>query len=282
MSRYEKHKLENKELPFIYRESFVDPNNLMSGLSNWHENIELLYIVDGHGMVSDNGNIIPVSAGDVVVINANHLHSLAAKDRTMLFHYLIVDRSFCVANGFDSTQLTFDTKIEDRKFQSLLNAVNAVYRTASEKDYRTLQIRSLVMQLLVLLCCDHSTCAPLTKRAQQSFSYVKQTIDYIRATYDRDLSLEDAATFVGINKCYLSREFHKYTGYSFVAYVNLTRCKRAQQLLLDVRLSISEVGKQCGFESPSYFARSYQRYMGMLPSEYRAQALKTSIELDEF
>ena len=94
----------------------------------------------------------------------------------------------------------------------------------------------------------------------------KQLADYIRASFDKDFSLEDVAAFVGVNKCYLSREFHKYTGYTFVAYVNRTRCKMAQRLLLDGGLSIREVGERCGFESPSYFSRTYKKLMGKTPS----------------
>jgi AraC-like DNA-binding protein len=96
----------------------------------------------------------------------------------------------------------------------------------------------------------------------------------VRASYEKNFSLDDVAAFVGVNKCYLSREFHKYTGYPFVAYVNRTRCKMAQQMLADERISISDVGKRCGFPNRSYFAKCFQRYIGVLPGEYRAQIIK--------
>lgn len=268
MSQYESHNLEENELPFIYREMSILPGKKL-GASNWHENIEILYVVCGGGEISNNGEVIPVAVGDVVVINANHLHAFATHGEKFTYRYLIVDRSFCLANGFDSSALAFDSQIHDSRVSGIMDEIDLAYKMGEGEPYRTLGIRSRVLSLLLILCRDHSRKSPEIKRTERSLSYVKQAIDYVRANYDKDHSLDEVADFVGVNKCYLSREFHKYTGYPFVAYVNMTRCKMARQLLLDSRLTISEVGARSGFDNPSYFAKSFQKYIGMLPSEYR-------------
>lgn len=270
MSQYESHNLEERELPFIYREMSIAPGKKL-GASNWHENIELLYILEGGGEISNNGVSIPVKEGDIVVINANHLHAFATGESKMRYKYLIVDRSFCLTNGFDSTRLSFDEQISDTAVRDLMDEIEKAYAADENEPYRVLRIRSLILSLMLLLCRDHSRVAPDAKRPERSLAYVKGAIDYIRANYDKDISLDDVAEFVGVNKCYLSREFHKYTGYPFVAYINMTRCKMARQLLLDEKLSISEIGARAGFENPSYFAKSFVKYIGMLPSEYRSK-----------
>lgn len=274
MSQYENHNLEDQILPFIYRPGSVRATDYRFGSSNWHENIELLYITDGEGLVSDNSQLISVSKGDVAVINSNHLHALAGGHQPMSYRYLIVDRAFCIANGFDSAHLSFRTKIADRELNRLLDELHAAYGMSKETQYRTLTIRALVLQLMLLLCKNHSTAISQEAHADRGAAYIKQAIDYIRATYDKDVSLEDVASFIGISACYLSREFHKYTGYSFVAYLNRTRCKKAQQLLSDDRLDIHEIGKQCGFENRSYFSKIFRRYIGASPIEYRTKVLK--------
>ncbi|MBE6689790.1 MAG: AraC family transcriptional regulator [Ruminococcaceae bacterium] len=271
MSRYENHHLEDRALPFIYKQSVAPPTYRMPGSSNWHENIELLYVTRGSGVISNNGQVLSVGAGDVAVINANHLHTLAADEEPMAYRYLIVDRAFCLANGFDTNAIRFAPLIRDDGLRVLLEELHGAYGIAAEAPYRTLQIRTAVLRLMVALCNGYGTPSQRSEQSEGSVAHVKAAIDYIRASYGKSFSLEDVAAFVGMNKCYLSREFHKYTGYTFVAYVNRTRCKMAQRLLLDGGLSIREVGERCGFESPSYFARSFQRYVGMLPGEYRAQ-----------
>lgn len=275
MSNYENHNLEDKELPFIYKENSIKPTSRMFGSSNWHENIEILYIVKGDGAISNNGTVFSVSEGDITVINPNQLHTLAAGEEAMLHRYLIIDRSFCIANGIDTNSVSFETRIYDSRARDLMEELHAAYLTPKANPFRTLFIRSVVLEILALLCKRHASAAQQSERMERRAAYVKQAIAYIRASYSKSFSLEDVASFVGINKCYLSREFHKYTGYPFAAYVNRTRCKMAKQLLLDERLSISEVGSRCGFENRSYFAKSFRRYVGMLPGEYRANKLNT-------
>ena len=275
MSQYENHHLENSPLPFIYNFSSVTQTNHMFGSSNWHENIEIIHITEGDGIISINGQILPVSPDDIVVINSNQLHALSAEKDTMHYRYLIVDRSFCLLNGFDSNLLSYKTKLRDSHITALSDSLHAAYDTAEDTAYRTLSIRCLVSQIMLLLCRDYSQPFERTERFDRGATYTKKAIDYINAAYDKDFSLEDVADFVGISKFYLSHEFHKYTGYPFVGYVNRVRCKKAQQLLADEHLEIKEISSLCGFENASYFARAFRRYIGISPAEYRALILKT-------
>ena len=157
MSNYENHKLEAMALPFIYKERSVRPTNRRFGSSNWHENIEIIYVIKGEGAVFCNAREIAVRAGDIVVINSNHMHTIAA-DREMLTHrYLIIDRSFCLANGFDSHSLTFENYVRDDALRDLLEKLEVAYRQPESDPFRVATIRSLVLQLLVCLCSGHST-----------------------------------------------------------------------------------------------------------------------------
>lgn len=272
MSHYENHHLEERQLPFIYKAREVRPSSRLFGSSNWHENIEILYIIRGEGAVSNNAQVHPVVEGDIVVINSNHLHTLAAGEAPMFHRYLIVDRSFCLSNGFDTNLISFEAMVSTPRVRALMDRLEEEYQRDVSDPYRTLGIRLTVLELMRELCMHHSSPLREDFHASRILTCIKQAIDYIRASYDKDFSLEDVAEFVGINKYYLSREFHKYTGYSFVAYVNRTRCLMAQKLLSEERLSISEVGRRCGFENRSYFAKSFKSYVGMLPGEYRASS----------
>lgn len=268
MSHYESHHLEEEPLPFIFKECVARSSGIFPSASNWHENVEILFVTEGCGTVWDNGHATRVSAGDVFVFNANHLHSLGGE---MHYCYLIVDRTFCLSNSIDTAAFSFDPFIvSDPSLQKLMEELRGCYALPDLAPLRTPEIRSVVLRLMLHLCRAHASPILPDASAEKGAAYVKKAIDYIRASYEKSFSLEDVAAFVGVNKCYLSREFHKYTGYRFVAYVNRTRCKMACRLLSDTDLPIGEIGRRCGFENRSYFARSFQTYIGCLPGEYRA------------
>ena len=203
--------------------------------------------------------------------NHNHLHAVASGKVRLRYHYLIIDRAFCLLNGLDTSKIEFESRIYDERVGKHIDELIEAYAIPENDPYRPLLIRTVVLRLIYILARDHGRPEEWVE-GDRSLSYVKNAIAYIHSSYDKDFSLDDAADFVGINKCYLSREFHKYTGYPFVAYVNRTRCKAASELLKDGRFAISDVAARCGFKNKSYFAKNFKRYIGMLPGEYRANA----------
>ena len=52
-------------------------------------------------------------------------------------------------------------------------------------------------------------------------------------------------------------------------YHHLMRCKKAKELLIDSRLSISQVGESAGFVTSSHFSHIFRKMEGCTPSEYR-------------
>ena len=274
MSTYENHRLENSTLPFIFngrtetKRPSTDGTEIAFGSSNWHENTEILLVTAGGGAASDNGHVYKVKAGDVLVFNHNHLHAIAAGEENITYRYLIVDRGFCIANGFDTSALSFSPLIDDEGVRDALEEVRLGYALPEDSPYRELRIRCAVLSLMLLLCEKYSSVDQDT-RTERTSAHIKQAIDYISAHYAEDISLDDVAEFAGVSRCHLSREFHKYTGYSFVSYVNRTRCRAARALLADERLTVTEVGRLSGFSNKSYFAKSFKQYNGVLPMEYR-------------
>ena len=267
MNNYENHNLKNEKLPFICKEISGYP----IGNENWHENIEVICFLKGEGTVLHNGERFSVSEGDTVIINSNCLHGILSTQKKITFRYLIVDRSFCIANGFDTSSAVFNTKVRDEEVFTLMKELSLLYNESEEIPYRTASIRCTVLNLLLILLKKHCTPTDGTALAERSSNYVKKALEYIHASFGRDISLDNIAEFVGVNKCYLSREFHKFTGYSFVEYLNRLRCKAAQKLLAEGKMNVCDIGVACGFQNKSYFAKTFRRYVGMSPGEYRAK-----------
>jgi AraC-like DNA-binding protein len=275
VSHYENHNLENEALPFICKEICGYPE----GNGNWHENIEIICILNGEGSVIHNGESFLVSEGDIVIMNSNQLHGILSRERKLTFRYLIVDRSFCLSNGFDTNNVVFNTKVRDDTVFSLMLELAELYAEDKDIPYRVPTIRYTVLKLVLLLIKKYSIPADGVALSERSANYVKHAIEYIRASFDKDISLDDVAEFVGVNKCYLSREFHKFTGYPFVEYLNRLRCKAAQKLLEEGKMNVCEIGAVCGFQNKSYFAKIFRRYVGISPGEYRTSHAKKTVSL---
>ena len=275
MNTYETHVMADPKLPFIFHKDMKLDARHPSSVCNWHENVEIIHIVQGHGIITVDTQPQEVKEGDTVVINANSLHQFEAKEGTFYYHCLIVDRSFCNANYFDTNRIRFEGQFEDRQISDLFLVLAEEYpQGETHIPYRTLTVRATVLQIMARICRYHSLPADTPTEDVFLLSCIKQAIGYIRAKSDQTLSLDEVSAFVGLSKFYFAREFHRITKYTFISYVNMIRCEKAKALLSEGNLGVGEIGRACGFDNQSYFSRTFREYTGVLPSTYRKNETK--------
>ena len=65
------------------------------------------------------------------------------------------------------------------------------------------------------------------------------------------------------------RRFKVATGYTPVAYVQTLRIEEAKQLLETTDDATDEIGRQVGYEDPTFFRRLFRRHTGTTPARYR-------------
>ncbi len=83
-----------------------------------------------------------------------------------------------------------------------------------------------------------------------------------------DFSTADFASEMGMSRSSLHIKLKSLTGESALDFIRRVRFKEACRLLKDGRYSIAVISDMVGFNSPSYFATCFKRYMGCLPTEW--------------
>ncbi|SEO30165.1 helix-turn-helix domain-containing protein [Paenibacillus sp. OV219] len=98
------------------------------------------------------------------------------------------------------------------------------------------------------------------------------TLRYMEEHFSEELSLDIIAGKLNISRGYLSTYFKEMTGANFVDYVNEFRIKQAQVLLLQSELKIQDVALKSGYNTLSSFNRTFKKFTGVTPTEYRRNA----------
>jgi len=96
--------------------------------------------------------------------------------------------------------------------------------------------------------------------------------NFIHAHSAEELSLGKVARAANTSTNYFSEKFKEATGTNFVKYVARTRFEKAQALLRNADLRVSEIAFAVGFQSLSQFNRVFKKFAGKSPTEYRAAA----------
>ena len=93
---------------------------------------------------------------------------------------------------------------------------------------------------------------------------------------DADLSISNVARMVGLNKTNLYKQFHTYTGMTIAQYIKRVRLEKAQTLLTETHLSVTEISEQVGFKDYNYFCRVFRKACGISANAYRKMHQKNA------
>ncbi len=98
---------------------------------------------------------------------------------------------------------------------------------------------------------------------------------YIQERYREQLSLDEAAKAVNASTRHFCKVFKQATGITFTDYLSRVRVEKAKAMLKNMKLRVSEIAFEVGFESISQFNRSFKRVVGQTPTDYRRRYAKT-------
>ncbi|MEL6306447.1 MAG: AraC family transcriptional regulator, partial [Bacteroidota bacterium] len=112
----------------------------------------------------------------------------------------------------------------------------------------------------------------VNKYSAKAQNRLRKIYGYIDEHYQHKIVLEEVATLCNLTKPAFCRYFKKATGSTFVEFLNQYRISQAKRLLLKGK-NVSEACYECGFESLSYFNRSFKKITGQNPSDFKVRVV---------
>lgn len=103
-------------------------------------------------------------------------------------------------------------------------------------------------------------------------SITDQAVAYVEAHFQENINLDVVAQALGYSPNHLSRHFKQKKGVNFTDYLNGRRVAHARQLIRESGLPLKDIAAQSGFGSANSLIRTFEKYEGMTPGEYRRAA----------
>lgn len=135
-----------------------------------------------------------------------------------------------------------------------------------------LYTESMAMAISTHLLQFYSTRNSQLKSYSQGLSRakLKKATEYINENLTQNISLATMALMVQMSPFYFSRLFKQSTGLTPHQYLIKCRIEEAKQLLRISNLSMAAIAIEIGFADQSHFTRHFKRYVGITPSQFRA------------
>lgn len=102
---------------------------------------------------------------------------------------------------------------------------------------------------------------------------LKRAVAIVEKNMDNiEFSTDEFAREMNMSRSNLHLKLKAITGESTIDFIRKIRFNEAAKLLKDGRYTVAEVSTMVGFNTPSYFATSFKKYFGCLPTEYIKKA----------
>lgn len=241
---------------------------------HWHNDIEILFSLQGSFLIRMEKEEYEVRAGDIVFVGSCEPHEIVFAEEPNSALHISVGSLFCgseifqsmIKTRFKNPVLKQDADIA-RTVNGILHIINGHYdfKGALELRGRLYTILSLIFRKIK----DTSSITENHHRRLMTVMKVQRALDLVATRYNENITLEDAALTSGYEKSAFCRMFRNATGYTFHKYLNDYRIKKAIILLEENHCSIAEAAYQVGFAQQKNFCKLFKDSMGITPSEYR-------------
>ncbi len=186
---------------------------------------------------------------------------------------LVIQHALSMKLIVPQSTVTFslDPISSDRKLRALI--ANLTTELLTEKAGKEIVMSALVEQVLVQILRHYSN---IRRSDELELSRVglidrriRRSVELMHTQITQDLSLKHLAAASYLSPFHFSRLFKKLTGATPHNYLAAIRATRAQLLLAETDLSITEIGTRVGYQSSSHFTKAFRAATGATPREFR-------------
>lgn len=284
-------------IPGIFAEETIRTDSFSMPLRHFHESLELYFLLEGERFYFVDQNTYHMKEGMAILINRNQIHKTSLAENHPHHHRFLMQieserfTSLFQQLGFSDAE-TFGNQycgpavFEAEDWQlccSLMQAIRSEMETLQKAPYSRPMSERLValhtLDLLMLFAENRiSTEASQWKHSAQNYMVntgmhqkVHEIAVWLQHHCTEEISLEQLSEQFYISKSYLTRIFKSVTGFTIIEYINFQRVRKAQSLLLQSQLSVTDIAEQCGFGNVTYFERVFRQLAACSPMQYRKQ-----------
>jgi AraC family transcriptional regulator len=170
---------------------------------------------------------------------------------------------------FPHPRETITPRIRQLADTMAVELINDRFLSAERLEF---MLQELVLSIVDTYVARRRASSALWRGSRFEDSRIRRAIALLRAHPNKDLSMDEVATQVGLSRSRFYDLFQLCTGHSPRAYLDMLCVETAIAKLSSGRGKIAELAAELGFSAQSNFTRFFLNQVGVPPSEYRRAA----------
>jgi AraC-like DNA-binding protein len=252
---------------------------------HFHQFYEILILLAPEANHLIEGNSFHLKMGDMVLLPPYCLHKSIYNEgqssKRLVINFMLPADLFGLPNGYSSLLKPFFDEVPIYRFSQeqkelLYKKLNEIFLYSKQDDYKQSELNELIIHTkfvdflnTILRFKDQSIYSNTDENQTPTALKMYEVSSYIHSHFDEALSLDFLAARFYLSPYYLSHHFKKITNFTVSNYIQMTRIKHAQHLLITTNHKITDIAVSCGFTSFSQFNRVFKKINHMSPRDYR-------------
>lgn len=255
---------------------------------HYHPEVELTWILAGHGQRLIGDHLGNFETGDLVLMGSELPHSYfnppgfrqgpkGAGSMVLQFRPDCAGGVLKEAPECQRVRLLLQRASRGLAFKG---TVRTKVQTLLEGLARAKNSRRilLLLEILEILASDRKADVLASPGFRPEFNQaqgtrIEKACTWITERFREPITLVQAARAAHMSPPAFSRFFHRATNRTFVYFVNELRIGHACRALLETDRGVAEIAYDCGYENLSNFNRRFRELRNMTPVDYRKSAL---------
>jgi AraC-like DNA-binding protein len=266
-----KYKNELKVLCFL--------TTLYHGMMHFHNDIEIIYMVEGSVFIKTKGEMILLRKNDIFMLEKNIPHDFENTEEKNAALIIQFNPSFSAGFYPRLSRLRFvknlltpaDGWIYEEMRRSLLSVAKSF---RSKKEGFSFAITRIVCDICIRIVEDMKTIEltdEVLSREERNIARLTRIMEHVNEGYMNRITLKAISQAEGLNMCYLSHFIKENLGMSFQQYLNKVRIKNAERMIAAADKSNLDICIACGFSDYRYLQKAFVAEYGCTPAQYRKE-----------
>lgn len=228
-------------------------------------------VKSGKGRLIKKGKTFEITAGQAFAIYPGEENTYQA-DRQEPWSYMWVGFHGLMAEDIMSrTGFTLDSPVITCRRMPEISEIMEGLLSCSSMNFVDEMMRTGYLYQLLACMADNENGMPKEESRTDESRYVRTAINLLINSSDPQIKVSEVAKQIGVSRGYLTRIFRKETGTSPQEFQMKYRMEKAGALLRSTDSQVSVVAEELGYADVLSFSKSFHRFFGMSPTEFREQ-----------
>ena len=251
-----------------------DPSSYVT--KHWHDSVEIIYILEGSAEIFIGDQTFSLNKNDCIVINTNIIHSSRNINGNKS---ILLQIPTSTLNRYlkDAKNLFFEVPIKTKdpliykqisEFKSIILKLKELM-TSKPEGY-SLMFTSILFELLFYLYQNfriETLKIPRHININKESTRLLKVLEYTNKNYKNQIKLSEISNVIYLQPEYFCRYFKKYTGVTYIGYLNELRLSYIYKDLVNSNIPLKQIFKIMVLKIINYLENYFMKDLIVLPGK---------------